>query len=333
LSESRYIVTLVTAHVPFLPFVQVVGEPQSQGIVVPFTHSQPSLDWPSQFSSTPAASQTSVPGPTAPLHSVQVLVVLSLLAVQVWLPFLQIPFPSRPGCSWQSRFWPTGQAQDEVSWLSGMPLQLLSRFEVQSRGFGWQVALLVVLLPPAPAVAAPPEAMLLATTPPEEPPLPPDPVLPATGAELLLVTAVLPPGLLTPPEPDAPPAPAEPLVIATVPATPPSTLVVPPRSVVLAEAVEPASPVMLAVAVVPALPDWPPDPAVPVAPVVVLAPPAPPVPDNGASGLALLEAASGEASKEASSFLMGDPSRLEKPSDAVPLSLPVSGLQKPSWHV
>jgi hypothetical protein len=82
-SESWYNVTLVTEQVPFFPLVQVVAGPQSQGIEVPFTHSQPSLDWPSQFSSTPAVSQTSVLGATAPEHSSQALVVLSLLAWQV----------------------------------------------------------------------------------------------------------------------------------------------------------------------------------------------------------------------------------------------------------
>jgi hypothetical protein len=85
---------LGTEQVPFLPLVQVVAAPQSQGTDVPFTHSQPSLDWSLQFSSAPAASQTSVPGPTASLHSLQPLVVLSVLAPQVWLPFLQIPCPS-----------------------------------------------------------------------------------------------------------------------------------------------------------------------------------------------------------------------------------------------
>jgi hypothetical protein len=82
-SKSRYSVTLLAEHVPFLPLVQVVAGPQSQGIEVPFTHSQPSLDWPSQFSSTPAASQTSVLGAIAPEQSFHALVVLSLLAWQV----------------------------------------------------------------------------------------------------------------------------------------------------------------------------------------------------------------------------------------------------------
>jgi hypothetical protein len=36
-----------------------------------------------QFSSSPAASQTSVAGPTPPLQALQLLVVLSLLAAQV----------------------------------------------------------------------------------------------------------------------------------------------------------------------------------------------------------------------------------------------------------
>jgi hypothetical protein len=85
---------LLTEQIPFCPLVHVVAGPQSQGIEAPFTHAQPSLDWPLQFSSSPAASHTSVLGPTAPVHVPQLLVVLSALAAQVWLPALHIPTPS-----------------------------------------------------------------------------------------------------------------------------------------------------------------------------------------------------------------------------------------------
>jgi hypothetical protein len=128
-------------HAPQVPPVQVC-EPRlqmpmfaagPQGWVFPVTQAHPSFGMPLQLSSLPGAQVSAAAGATPPPQVPQSLVLLSAATTQVWVPGLQRPLPSLPGCSSQARV-ALAQTQTASSVLSGIPSQLLSAGDVQSRG-------------------------------------------------------------------------------------------------------------------------------------------------------------------------------------------------------